>query len=243
MSFKPKTTTEAATEEVAKTVVVASHPEQAAIVVAPSVSGDDVRGEITMQDIKLPRLNIVQKVGDLGNTFPAGGVVFMKEILLTDGKTPVPVTVLRIRKQYQENLPYGSDEFPKTFDTLEEVRAAGGQNAAYDEPGYYGEIAHIQLAIQAPEDAPEEVIALFPHTYKEKAYAVAIWTVKSSGYTAAAKPIFTAKGNQLRDGLFHGQWMLSSELRKNAKNSWFVPKIQYVGKHDAEGSAFFSGLL
>lgn len=244
MSFKPQVNNLPTIESEpisGELVPVAAQP----VSILPQHGANDMQGEVSMRDIQLPRINIVQKVGDLGNIFPAGGITFLKEVLLTDGKTPIDITVLRVKKQYQEYIPYGTQgSLPKTFDTLAEVLEAGGQVGAYEEPNRYDDIAHIQIAVPAPADASEEIAAMFPYEHKGTHWAVAMWTVKSSGYTAAAKPIFTARGQQLRDGFSMGHWSLATELKKTAKHSWFAPKLTFAGMHsDPADAAFFAGLL
>jgi hypothetical protein len=243
MSFKPQVNNLPTIEaEPVSSEIVPSAAKPVSVL--PQQGSNDVQGEVSMRDIQLPRINIVQKVGELGNAFPAGGITFIKEVLLTDGKSPIDVTFLRLKKQYQEYIPYGTQQqTPKTFDTLAEVIEAGGQTGAYDEPNRYDEIAHIQVAIPSPADAPEEIGAMFPYEYKGVNYAVAVWTVKSSGYTAAAKPLLTARGQQLRNGFATGHWSLSTELKKTAKHSWYAPKLTFAGMHNEEASTFFAGLI
>lgn len=85
-----------------------------------------ISGEIDADDIVIPRVNLVQNVGELADLFPSGAVTYNKEVQLSDGTTPIEVTVLRARKQFVEALDFDSGERPQVFDTLEEVKAVGG---------------------------------------------------------------------------------------------------------------------
>ena len=83
-------------------------------------------GEILPSEIRIPTLNVVQGVGDLADSFRSGAIVLNKETQLTDGGTPLEVTLLRCRKFYVENIPYGSEQRPAMYDKLQDVLKAGG---------------------------------------------------------------------------------------------------------------------
>jgi hypothetical protein len=213
----------------------------------PTAAG--VEGEITMSDVKLPRINMVQKVGQLADTFHPGSILFEKQVILTDGKTAIDLTPIRLKKQYQQKVAWGEDagEQPQVFDTAEEVVANGG-SLEYGDENYYAPIAHIQFAIKLPpgaelgeelEDAVGAVTDLFPYEFNDERYALAIWTVGSSAFTALAKPILTAATTILRNGLYTGHYAVGSEVRKNARNSWYAPRVKFAGKHTPEAAAFF----
>lgn len=216
-----------------KPLAVPSHGPQVA---------EGVEGEVAMSDIRLPRINLVQKVGKLCDEFAPGSILFEKQVVLTDGKTPFDLTPLRIRKMYQRKVEWGSaaaDEAPETYNTREEVLAAGGSTEWGDE-NFFSELAHVQCAVKLPENAEgDEVIDLFPYQLGESFYAVAMWTVSSSGYTAVAKPLFTAAAGLLRNGLYHGHYNVTTEVRKNEKNSWYAPRLVFAGKHTADAAEFF----
>lgn len=212
----------------------------------PVASG--VVGEVSMSDIKLPRLNLVQKVGNLADQFTPGSIVFEKSIVLSDGKTPLDLTPLQIRKMYQLKQEWGegdSGEAPEVYNTAAEVREAGG-SLQWGDARFFAEIAHIQFAVKLPLESlsdelkeAAEVVDLFPYIYGDDAYALAMWTVASSAYTALAKPLFTASASLLRNGLYHGHYKVTSEIRKNAKNSWYAPRPSFAGKHTPEAAEFF----
>jgi hypothetical protein len=203
-----------------------------------------VQGEIDAGDIRWPRLNLVQKSGDLSDSFTPGSFVFNKEIVLSDGQKPIKMVAMRIRKQYQEALPFDpSGPQPKVFNTSAEVRNAGGQTSAFGEEGYYKEIAHIGLLLSAPPSATDEQKDFFIYEFNDMKYALAMWTVASSAYTSVAKTLFTAATGHLKDGLHKGVWDLTSFKKSDARNSWFIPAIKAAGKNSPEFVAFAEGLL
>jgi hypothetical protein len=242
-SFNKKQDTSATETTVTRHAVIATETEHAPAVI-PHQDHDDVEGEITRADIRLPRLNIVQKVGDLSNIFTPGDILFNKELVLADGKKPIPVTVLRLKKMYQEKIPYGeSEEMPVAYETAQEVIDAGG-SLRYGDTNYYAEIAHCMVAIRKPaEECPEDLAALFPYEFEDQAYGLAMWTLTGSAFTAAGKTLITASQTVLKNGgLCSGRWDLTTELKKNAKNSWFAPKLKFAAKHTPEATAFFQSL-
>lgn len=232
-----------ASKTAAPAEVPAAPATQQLVVVANDATYVDngVEGEISPGDIRLPRINLVQRVGDLCNDFHPGSFLFNKEVLLSEGKNPIEITALRLKKVYQQNLPYGSQETPVSFNTAAEMQEFGG-SLVYGADNPFGEVAHVQVAIVRPVDCPEEMEALFHYDFNGKCYALAIWTLKSSGFTSVGKTLITAANTLLRSGLHTGKYMLTSELRKKAQNSWFVPLVKFAGKHSAEEAAFLAGL-
>ena len=199
---------------------------------------EGVEGEIADSDLRPPRINLVQKVGELADNFSPGSIVFEKQVVLSDGKKPLTLVPLRLKKQYQKKVPYGeSDVMPEVYDTVEEVRAAGG-STEYGDENYFQPIAHVQFAVEMPEDAGETA-DLFAYECGGKHYAVAVWTVASSAYTAIAKTLFNAASGLLRNGLYNGKFKVTSELKKANGNSYYVPRMAFSGKNTPEESEFF----
>lgn len=253
----PTTQSTPATESVsAPEVSYPSDNRETSLAVAPAkqmvaapVVASGVVGEVSTSDIKLPRLNLVQKVGALADNFTPGSIVFEKTFVLTDGKPEhaLDLTPLQFRKQYQRKTAWGegdSNEQPEVYDTAEQVRRAGG-SLQYGDENYFQEIAHIAFAVKMPEniEAGDELMDLFPYTFADSLYAVAMWTVASSSYTALGKRILTDSAMVLRNGLHTGHYLVGSEIRKNAKNSWYVPRAAFAGKHTQEAAEFFASIV
>lgn len=204
----------------------------------PSTLGT-VTGDIDSGDITIPRLNVVQSVGQLCDLFSPGGIVLNKETLLSSGTTPVEVTVLRCRKQFVENLPYGTEERPQVFDRLEDVKAAGGtiEWVGNIRPSYLP-VLHVEALLRVPDG----VEGSFPLEFGGKPYALALWTLRGMAYTRAARGILTAAKLSLRDGLYTGRWELTTTRTKVGRNSVFVPVLRNTGRHSAEFVDFVRSL-
>lgn len=205
--------------------------------------GSGVEGEIDAGDIRFPRINVPQKVGELGEKFTPGAIVLNKEVLLSNGETPLEMVVLRARKQYQEYLEFKKDgPVPKSFNTSEEVLAAGG-HFNFGEKGYYRDIAHIMCVVPRPDSVSEEQSEYFIYEHEGRGYTVAMWTVASSAYTSVAKTVFSAALGHLRQGLERGKWNVTTTKTSNAKGIYFVPQIRTFGKTTPEFQDFAKSLL
>lgn len=199
-----------------------------------------VDGEFRSEDFVIPKLHLVQSVGPLSETFQPGALVYNKELVLTDGVAPLSLTVLRIRKQYIENVEYGGDEVPRVFDTLEEVRAAGGWiDWRNNERPPFAPILHVLVLIKSPfADNP-----LFPYQFGDHSYGLAMWSLRSTGFTRAGKTIITASQFALKDGLHKGGWSLTSKREKIGMNFVFVPVLRHEVRHPDDFANFAAGLL
>lgn len=237
-------------EIVAEPEVVTPQNESAAVASPEKVDHDDagalgfphkpVEGEITGEDIVIPRFHQVQSVGPLSEKFAPGSLVYNKEVVVSDGNTPVSLTVLRIRKRYIENVEYGGDAIARVFDTLEEVKAAGGWIDWRDnERPPFSPMLQTLILIRSPfEDHP-----LFPYQLGDHSYGLALWTLRSTAFTRAGKAIITASQFALRDGLHKGGWQLTSKREKIGMNFVYVPVLRHDAKHPDEFAHFALGLM
>ena len=210
-------------------------------------------GEWTSDDIRLPRLNLVNKSGDLSNSFVPGTFVIQKEHQISevtkDNKEKgdaVTVIGARMAKQYQENIPYEDRESvpTRTFDRADQIREVGGYVSRKKGAGNFSEIAHIEFFIQENDSLSEEAEALFFYTFGEKKYARVIYTASSTSFSAVAVPMASAlRGHLAETGLIGGFWHLASVLTKDTKNSWWSPTLRTAGLVDAATQEEIKALL
>ena len=228
------------TEPVTPVTVVpdsSNEPDEGTLAMLPTMP---LEGEFLPQDFVLPRLNLVQSVGPLSELFTPGAVVYNKEATLSDGASPVSLTVMRIRKQYQEYVPYGGDESPRVFDTLDEVRAAGGWiDWRENQRPPFSPILSALVLVKSPfPDHP-----MFPHRHGDATYGLALWTLRSTAFTRAGKTIITASQFALRDGLHLGEWTLTTKREKIGMNFIHVPVLRHAARHTDEFAAFALSLV
>lgn len=212
----------------------AAAPAQTTEITAPAAQPQalgTITGDIGADDIVIPRMNITQGVGPLAELFNPGTIILNKEIELSPGSTPVELTVLSARKQFVENIEYGTDETPAVYNTLEEVKAAGGTiEWVNDQKPSFVPVLHVQVLLKAPEGLDYAM----PLSFGGAAYGLAVWTLRGVAYTRAGKNILTAAKFSLRDGLFHGKWELTTKREKFGRNSVFVPVLRNTGRNTPE---------
>jgi len=168
----------------------------------PLFSDDDT--DIDFDELRLPGINLVQKVGDLSNIFPPGAVVLGKEHLLImpppqgEGKVqevPLVVFIIAFRPtRWTEKVEGGARG--NLFDTREQVANAGGttdynENKRNPEVSLYQELATALILVEKPDDADDALFAFEGPNGKK--YALALWNMKGSAYTDGAKIIKSAR--------------------------------------------------
>ena len=212
-------------------------------------SNEDFGGEWNREDVRLPRINLIHKTSDseLIEKFGIGGFVLNKEVKIGSGKEPVEIYVLRAVKDYVQKLPYGDPEMPAVFKSEAEVLANGGSLNYKDAKAgnFFGPRAHVQMVVKLPDNASDADEALFPYEFAGSAYAMAILTVASSAFTSVGKELATLRTNNkvMRKGLWFGKLALTSEVRKNAVNSWHIPVVKYAGENPADFAEFLHSLI
>jgi hypothetical protein len=201
----------------------------------------DVTGEITTTDKKIPRLNLGQKSGALGDNHGQGNLILNKELVIAKFGQTILATCIKIKKQYQERRKYdpSSTTMPKMFDTAKDARTAGFATEWGNDPNekLALPIAHILWFIPAPEGLDADTIEQhFNYDFEGRRYAAAIFTTSPTGYNVTAKPIFTAmdtpKVKEL--GIRCVNWRLVAEKQQNAINSWYNLKNSARGYNSPE---------
>lgn len=166
------------------------------------------------KDIVLPRVNIVQGIGELNKSFPVGALVFNQTTtlftppimnqktgeLVKAATAPVVMCVLGFRPtRFVEKVKGGGRGL--IVDTEQAVRDNGG-TLDYNEHKLkeaYGmkrfeQLAEAFVAIRRPEICADDD-TVFVYTVGAHKYALALWGMKGTAYTAAAKKVFfTARG-------------------------------------------------
>ena len=206
-------------------------------------------GEITNEDIRLPRLNLVNKVGDLSNLFTPGSWVIQKEHQITEVEKgtagSVRVIPVRLKVEYQESLPYDPDTRPRVFATALEVRNNGGRVAYGRGEGIFAKVGHIEFLIDKPEHLSDEASASFFYVLGEKEYARVIYTASSTAYAETVSILISdVQTGHLRDkGLFGGFYTLGAKTKTGDKGTWWVPSLKTAGNVPDEVQTEIKGLL
>jgi hypothetical protein len=203
--------------------------------------GTDVTGEIGSSDKKIPRLNIGQKSGALGDTLGYGSLLLNKEVVIAPyGQKVTDVSVLKIKKQYQERRPYdpNSTTMPRLFNSAREAFDAGfATEWGHNDDKMALPVANILFLVAAPTTMDKDSVEQnFFYEFGGKHYAAALFTTSPTGYNETAKPIFTALDTpKVREvGLRAVKWKIEPRKVQNAINSWYVLKINTDGYSSPE---------
>ena len=160
-------------------------------------------------EVILPRLNIVQNLGELRQSFELGSLVFNQQVpLFIPGKVnektktvereatpPASLTVLGFRPtRFCEKTTGGARGI--ICDTEAQVRANGGtlDYAEWKLKSASGmkrfePLADALVAIERPAQLPDDDTT-FVYEVDGHKYALALWGLRGTSYTAAAKRVF-----------------------------------------------------
>jgi hypothetical protein len=195
-------------------------------------------------DVVWPRINIAQNIGDLGETFDPGAIVLGKQSLLFSppiiskegvvtkpALPPITIVVLGFRPtKFCEKTDWGFQGL--IVNTEAEVRAAGG-TLDYKEwelkkasgMKRFEPLADAFVAIERPDHLKDDdTVFVFPADGKK--YALALWALRGSSYTVAAKAVFFTqrKIGALRSGYPTMSFSCTTRLKEfGAKKSAWVP--------------------
>lgn len=219
-------------------------PEVPAVVDSPIAFDDQ---NIGFEDIILPRINIVQKVGDLSEIFNCGEIVLKQALVIhtpakagVAGDPPLNLTVLGFKKTQfaekvgggvmgilahteQEVVKHGGTLDYKEWDASEKAAKAGTGKALR----YFQRLATALCLVEKPVKLEDPDHIEFPYECEGKFYALVLWSMKGTAYTHAAKAMFTArKIGHLRSGYAKQSWGLTSKTEKFGENYAAVPVIR-----------------
>lgn len=215
-------------------------------------AGDnDVVGDTGGAKPRLPRLNIVQKVGPLGDKFTKGHIILNQEDDLIDAtKDALTVTVAKALFFFEEIVPYGEDRIPGRASTAAEVYDRGGELKWGTDPETgksirptWQQVAEVLFVVKAPEgfeDSPS-----FPFRYEEEedkdngSYTFAMMKIKGASFTSAGQEILTAKQFYFRDGLQTGAFSMTAPLQQfRTGNSAYVLTLRKSHNHSEKFQAW-----
>ena len=199
----------------------------------------EVIGDFDNDDLSFDKLQIAQSVGPLADDFKKGDIVLGGELKIGGfDEAPLEITVMRLVKTFEENLPYGGEEMPRIAQTKEEVYAMDGTlKWTTDEEGNkipptFKPVAEAFVCIEAPENVDD--LQWFPYRFRDiledgtevtSNYSFASWKIKNTAYYRAVDPINSAAKSYMRSGLMYGSFRLGTEKQVFGVNTVAVPKV------------------
>lgn len=205
--------------------------------------------DVQFSDIYLPRVNIVQRVGDLSLVYNPGEIVLNQTLVIHTpanpdkkvvGDPPLNITVIGFkRKQFAEKVVGGASGL--LVNTEQEVVKHGGTlsykeweqsvEAAKTNPAalrkYFQPFSTALLLIERPTALKDEGDIQFPYECEGRHYALALWGTKGTSYTHATKHFFTQrKIGFLRKGYSVRAWSLTTKTEKFGANFAEIPVVR-----------------
>lgn len=251
-----------------KAVAVAPAPAPVAVSQHDPTAFDD--DNLGFEDVILPRINIVQKVGELSNIFDGGEIILNQEVVIhtpafihpeeptknTPGTGPLNITVIGFRpRQFAEKVIGGKRgillnndvDVPKNNGTLDYGEWQASLEAAKVPGGpvakrYFERLATSMILIERPAHIPDESHLLFPYDCEGKYYALALWAIKGAAYTRAGKKVlFTQrKIGSCRGGYLTHGWTLTSKLEAFKSGTFAYVPVVKSGPVSSEGFKAFA---
>lgn len=162
-------------------------------------------------DVRLPRLNIIQKSSQSG-WLEKGlfGLLLKGEVVIAKKDKPFRMVVIGARpKIWIEKTKFGSSDKAKIARTIDEVVKLGGtdqwrfskENPKGDstKPWFMPSVT-LAVLIEKPVDLPADQEAHFAYVVGDKAYAAALLSVKSTNYDAVWVTISSERRGILSKG-------------------------------------------
>lgn len=229
---------------------------------APSglVMGDKLP---TFGEIILPRINLVHNVGRLCQTFRPGEIVFGQSTViytppvLKDGEVkekgtdPCTMVVLGFRPtRFVEKVDGGGRGM--LVNSPEEVSAAGGtldyKEWQLKKPSgmkYFQYLADAVVLVERPKQIENDG-TVFIYDVEGKQYALALWSMKGTAYTKAAKTVFFTQRSigYLRQGGYPSyKFSVSTKLSHDYTNPTWIPVCVPQGKTSPALLEVVAGIL
>jgi hypothetical protein len=223
-----------------KQLVEAPRQLAATVPLAADQSEKGLIGDWSMRHQRLPRINLVNKSGQLADMFTPGTWIINKEHQVTtldpkDKKKGQPLRVIAMQMflQFQENISYDARNTTpaRIFNSEAEVLAAGGSVGYRKMQGVFSEIATVEFLVKAGDAVSDEAEVLFCEISEDgDRYARVVATFGGTAFGTIAVPLATSLRTHLAEtGIKGGQWDLGSALVSKAENSWWTPTIRSAG--------------
>ena len=218
-----------------------THPNNAPT--ALDVQGDQYPDDPN-KDIVIPVIGLINKVGGLSEKFEnkagqyaLGDACLGKEVLV------IPVSAVKLWQEVARNgvkLEYGKEPQPRYFSSESEARSAGYvDDFSNSAPNRIEPVAKIGFLVIAPKDdtSGDYVVKIgniqtqpARSTFRRDGYKNVFLTIYNHSHRQCLAKQINVRGMNPSQVFAAGVpwahvWTLSSMVKKNEKNSWFVPTI------------------
>ena len=216
---------------------VVDTPQPAAVVpvtpqtpAVPQERPAGLQGEYDSDDFEVPRLNLVNSLGELKDDFDFRSFVYDKKHQLCAAGEPVFAVVLDCRKYWQEQISYG-DTMPKTWDTKDAAIADGYTEGYQKDENKFARVGDLSFLVSVGDD-PNIVT---DYEFDGMRFVLAKFTCTPRGYGSTVKKVVTeAVRGTLKGGLHLGLWELDSFEDSFGRTTYAVPRLKNLKNAEAE---------
>ena len=171
--------------------------------------------EIDIEDIEIPRINLIQKMSK--SDAPVGSILFDKMYEIGPPETAIKTVVVTAQKGYRENIPFDEEEIPRIAWSKEQ-----SDEIAAESEWAMTEFAEITLLMRAPDNEDDDAFQL---PIGENSYALGKINVGKNAYRSTYKRLATFAAFQSGIPIYSKVWNFVSEELTKGKYTWFNPSL------------------
>jgi hypothetical protein len=192
-----------------------------------------VDGDVDSSDLRMPVMNAWSASSQvfINDGVGAQGDILFRGFVVGNVSNPVEIIVLKVKKYFKENLPYGSDERPQIFNSVQEYVNAGFVKKDIVR------VADILFLAKRPEKpcsastTDEDLDMLFGIDFMGGKWAAGKIIAQKSNYNLCAIPLFTFYGiANPPNGFLEHRIRIGSDVLTNQKNKYTVLKSMVQSK-------------
>jgi len=195
-----------------------------------------LEGEYDADDFDIPRLNLVNSIGELKDDFDFRTFVYDKKHQLCGAGEPIYVVALNCRKYWQEQKSY-DDNMPKTWDTKDQAIADGFSEGYEKDANKFSRVGDLNFLVSVGDD-PNIITDL---SFGDIRWVMAKFTCTPRGYGSTVKKVVTESVRGiLKGGLHLGLWEMDSFEDSYGRTTYAVPRLKNLKLAENEIGEGFS---
>jgi hypothetical protein len=204
----------------------------------PSQAPAGLEGEYDAEDFEVARLNLVNSLGELKDSFDYCSFVFDKKHQLCAPGEPIHVVVTACRKYWQEQRSYGDSDMPRTWDTRDQAIADGFTEGYEKDKNQFSRVGDLNFLISVGDNVPSDL------QFNGINFVMAKFTCTPRGYGTTVKKVVTeAIRGSLRQGLYLGIWEMDAFEDSKGRTTYAVPRLKSPKNAEQEIGAGFTQWL
>ncbi len=185
-----------------------------------------ISGEWGAEDIRIPRLALLQNASQAAKEYGAGTFFYDKTIPLTSEENPfLEIYVLSMRKYYEEEKVFNPESRPLTWDREEDAKKDGFTSILKDKNAAkkYGRRAEVTLVVPVPTDH-----GLYHGP--QGSFSKCLYTVKNKAFSSFTDPVLKASVDpKVGAQPWAVKYTMSAKTEHAGNGTYFVPLVVNAG--------------